>query len=105
MSLVSRERVAPAAANALPPARPAHILIATLNRQQGITGVHTHTNALMDGFVSAGHRCDLISPFSEGNRWLPLFAVRPLLLHRLNRTWSTHWYRHWHRKALSSALL
>jgi glycosyltransferase involved in cell wall biosynthesis len=80
------------------------VVIATVNREQGSTGVHTHTRALRDGLVAAGVAVDLVTPFSGSRGWLPLFAVRPLLLNRLHPTWATLWYRRWHGAAVKANL-
>src|SRR5665213_1282190 len=79
------------------------VVIATINRPTGDTGVHTHTAALMNGLNSANVPCVVQSPFSRGPSWLPLFAVRRII-GPLNPTWGTRWYRHWHGAALASNL-
>jgi glycosyltransferase involved in cell wall biosynthesis len=86
-------------------ARAADLVIATLNRETGDTGVHAHTRVLRDGMRQQGIGCDVVSPFSGSRLWLPIFAVRPALLKPINRTWSTLWYRHWHLRALRRNLL
>src|SRR5689334_9719189 len=83
----------------------ARVVIATINRPEGDTGVHTHTRMLSNGLREAGAACDVISAFDGGRKWLPVFAIRPLILHRVNKSWSTLWHRHWHRAALRAALL
>jgi len=85
--------------------RAASIIIASLNRPEGITGVHTHTAALQAGLKELGCESAHVNPFSGSRAWLPIFAVRPLLLSRLNRTKATLWYRRWHAAALRSNLL
>ncbi len=80
------------------------ILIATINRPEGETGIHAHTRSLAAGMSQAGVKCEVISPFSGTRAWLPVFAVRPLLLKRLNKTWSTRWHRFWHGAALERNL-
>ena len=80
-----------------------HILIATINRHIGDTGVQTHARALHDGLAAAGMACDIVTPFERPALWLPIFAMRKLLA-PFNPTWSTRWYRHWHAAALRQAL-
>lgn len=80
------------------------VVIATLNRPTGDTGVHVHTRVLREGIVRTGRRCDVVSPFSGSRLWLPIFAARPLVLKRINKTWGTRWYRHWHAAALRTNL-
>ena len=81
------------------------IVIATINRAEGDTGVHTHTRMLHHGLVEAGVACDVIGPFDGSPKWLPVFAIRPLLLRRINKTWSTLWHRKWHMAAVRENLL
>ncbi len=81
------------------------VVIATINRPEGDTGVHTHTRVLEAGLRDAGVTCDVVSAFSGSRKWLPVFAVRPLLLHRINKSWSTWWHRKWHRAALRENLM
>ncbi|MEA2736148.1 MAG: hypothetical protein QOE14_2599, partial [Humisphaera sp.] len=87
------------------PRRIGAVVIATINRPEGDTGVHTHTRMLQAGLNAAGVRCDVVSAFAAGPHWLPVFAVRPLLLQRINKTAATLWHRRWHMAALRSALL
>ncbi len=80
------------------------VIIATIERAQGDTGIHAHTDALMSGLHRAGVECELANPFSAGPKWLPMFAVRKLILDPVNKTWSLRWYRHWHYAALRESL-
>lgn len=81
------------------------VVIATLARGRGETGVHTHSQALRDGLNETGFACRLQTPFSGSPKWLPVFAMRPLFIAPLNKTWSTRWYRRWHLEALREQLL
>ena len=80
------------------------IIIATLLRETGESGVQTHFNALRDYARSVGVEVEVVTPFS-GPRWLvyPLFAVRRVI-DRLHGEASIWWYRHWHRFFLYEAL-
>ena len=80
------------------------VVIATVNREQGSTGVHTHTRSLRDGLRAAGVAVDVVTPFDGSKAWLPVFSVRPLLLNRVNPTWATRWYRRWHGAAVRANL-
>jgi glycosyltransferase involved in cell wall biosynthesis len=80
------------------------IVIATINRRHGNTGVHTHTAALCDGLRAVEVPCDVVTPFDNGPHWLAVFAVRPLLLNPIFPSRSIHWYRHWHGAGLRHAL-
>ncbi len=82
----------------------ARILIASINREVGDTGVHVHTRALHAGLTASGISCDTCSPFSAGAHWPTIFAIRRLI-HPLNKSWSTRWYRRWHFAALRDNLL
>lgn len=73
-------------------------------RADGYTGVQTHTRLLQQGLEESGVPCALVTPFSGGKHWLPVFALRPLLLTHLNRNWSTRWHRYWHFVALRANL-
>jgi glycosyltransferase involved in cell wall biosynthesis len=98
---LSRAASKPSAASR---SRVASIIIASLNRPKGITGVHTHTAALCDGLEQFDCAAQHVNPFSGSQAWLGLFAVRPLLLDRISRTAGTLWYRHWHAAALRANL-
>ena len=95
----------PTTSTASPHRRLASVCIATINRAEGDTGVHTHTRMLAAGLAGAGVRCEVVSAFSAGAAWLPVFAVRPLLLKRVSGTAATLWHRKWHMAALRAALL
>jgi len=84
--------------------RPGPIVIATVNRPRGDTGVHTHTAMLRAGIEARGLPCALVTPFEACRVWSGVFAVRHVVLKRLNPSWSTRWYRHWHTRALYAAL-
>ncbi|WP_347988530.1 glycosyltransferase family 4 protein [Methylomonas sp. AM2-LC] len=80
------------------------IIIATIMRPTGETGVQTHCNSLMN-YLSQHHISHrLITPFSYYN-WLvyPIFALRKIL-HVFSGTLSVWWYRHWHAYFLQLAL-
>ncbi|MGE5667069.1 MAG: glycosyltransferase family 4 protein [Betaproteobacteria bacterium] len=80
------------------------LVTATVARPNGVTGIHTHMRTLHDGIIKAGYPCTIISPFSGSKKWMPVFAIRRLLLRPINRDWSTRWYRHWHFIALRENL-
>jgi glycosyltransferase involved in cell wall biosynthesis len=81
------------------------IVIATIEPIEGETGVQTHSRVLRSGLAAAGHPCLIHTPLVRSRRWAPVFALRPLVLRRLNPTWSTWWLRHWHEAALHGGLL
>ncbi|HEX8520633.1 MAG TPA: glycosyltransferase family 4 protein [Tepidisphaeraceae bacterium] len=81
------------------------LVVASLNRHRGITGVHTHTHALEHGLKTLGCGCAVISPFDQSRLlWEGVFALRPLVVGRVSRTAGIVWYRHWHEVALRRAL-
>lgn len=83
----------------------ARVIVATIERPQGDTGIHAHTGALLDGLNRAGIETELANPFSAGAKWLPMFALRKLLIKPINKTWGLRWYRHWHGAALRESLM
>lgn len=82
----------------------AAILIASLMRPQGETGVQTHVRAVRDWLGQNGRSVKLITPFDCPN-WqvYPVFGLRRLL-DRMNKVVSVWWYRHWHAAFLQRAL-
>ena len=58
----------------------ASVCIATINRPEGDTGVHTHTRMLAAGLAAAGVRCDVVSAVDDGMQWLPAFAVPAMVV-------------------------
>ncbi|MHB1098291.1 MAG: glycosyltransferase family 4 protein [Burkholderiales bacterium] len=80
------------------------ILIATIMRPEGDTGVQTHFRAYMGYLGEIGRRCDLVTPYSA-----PLWQVYPVfglrkLVDLLNGAASVWWYRYWHAYFLRQAL-
>jgi glycosyltransferase involved in cell wall biosynthesis len=80
------------------------VVIASLNRQKGITGVHTHTHSLRAGFEQLGCGCAVVSPFDGSRLWNVLFAMRRLFIQPLSRSAGIRWYRHWHERAVHANL-
>lgn len=81
------------------------VIVATIARIAGETGVQTHSRVLSTGLTGAGHSCLVQTPWVSNPHWVPIFALRPLLLKRLNKTWSTWWHRRWHESALRGGLI
>ena len=79
------------------------MIIATLNRLHGSTGVHTHTAALHAGLTAAGVTCDVVTAFDGSPAWLGLFAFRKVL-DRVKPDAAVAWYRTWHGAALKASL-
>jgi len=80
------------------------ILIATLLRPEGETGVQTHFNAFLTWASANSLPVSLITPYNSP-RWqvYPMFALRRLV-DPLNKLASVWWYRHWHALFLRRAL-
>jgi glycosyltransferase involved in cell wall biosynthesis len=82
----------------------APIIIATLLREQGETGVQAHFNAFRRAVEHAGTDVIVVTPFLQSKLIVfPLFGLRKLL-EKLNTTAGVWWYRHWHYWALKTAL-
>jgi glycosyltransferase involved in cell wall biosynthesis len=83
---------------------PAPIVVATILRRDGPTGVHTHVRELQRYLACVGEACQVVTPFSR-HRWAAPLAFGPrLLLGRLSGPAEVLWYRHWHRVFLQDAL-
>jgi hypothetical protein len=83
---------------------PAPIIIATILREEGFTGVHTHIRQVRRYLAGRGTPATLITPFFW-TRWLtvPVFGIRRIL-HRISQPAGVAWYRYWHEVYLHQAL-
>lgn len=83
---------------------PKQIVIATLMRPEGETGVQTHFRSYMAYLRESGRQCDLVTPFCAP-LWLvyPVFGLRKLI-RLLDGEAGVWWYRHWHAYFLRLAL-
>jgi glycosyltransferase involved in cell wall biosynthesis len=80
------------------------LIIATILREKGITGVHTHFRQLCQYLEYRGRPATLVTPFSWGRPLIrPVFGPR-FLLERCSGTANVWWYRHWHEVFLYQAL-
>jgi glycosyltransferase involved in cell wall biosynthesis len=92
----SRARAEPADERGRP------LIIATILREEGSTGVQTHVQQLRRYLAEPG--TTLITPFSWGRMLSgPVFGLR-LVLVRGSGSASVAWYRHWHEVFLREAL-
>lgn len=81
------------------------IIIATLLRGQGETGVQAHLNSFRRAVEDAGVNVIVVTPFSISKLVVfPLFGFRKMV-EKLNRSAGVWWYRHWHYWALKAALV
>jgi glycosyltransferase involved in cell wall biosynthesis len=80
------------------------VVIATLLRPEGETGVQTHIEALVTHLRGQGRTVTVVSPFSARSPFVaPVFALRRPL-RRLNRSLGVRWYRDGHAHYLRAAL-
>lgn len=81
------------------------LVIATILREDGITGVHTHVRQLRWYLEECGTPATLVTPFSWGRPLTyPVFGLRPLVLERCSGPASVVWYRFWHEVFLRNAM-
>ena len=80
------------------------ILLATIMRAQGETGVQTHVRTLLAWLQTQEQPAGLLTPF-DAPRWqvYPVFGLRRVI-ERLNRSAGVWWYRHWHALFLERML-
>ena len=83
---------------------PLPLVVATIFREQGSTGIHTHVRQLSRYVERSGGSVTVVTPFS----WCrpltyPVFGVR-LALVRASQPAGVVWYRHWHEVFLRKAL-
>jgi glycosyltransferase involved in cell wall biosynthesis len=80
------------------------LIIATILREEGNTGVQTHVRQLRKFLLREGPPIPVVTPFSRNRRVASaVFAVRPVLS-RLSGSAGVVWYRHWHEVFLRRAL-
>jgi glycosyltransferase involved in cell wall biosynthesis len=81
------------------------LIIATILRGDGITGVDTHVRQLRRYLSGHGTDSTLVTPFSWGRPLTyPVFGLRRLVLERVSPSASVAWYLHWHEVFLRRAL-
>jgi glycosyltransferase involved in cell wall biosynthesis len=80
------------------------VVIASMLREEGTTGVQTHVRQLRTGLAGTDTDVILLTPFSWARPLTyPVFGPR-LALRRLSGDVSVWWYRHWHEVFLRRAL-
>jgi glycosyltransferase involved in cell wall biosynthesis len=81
------------------------VVIATILRGDGITGVDTHIRQAQRYLGECNGASALVTPFSWGRALaVPVFALRPLVLARCCRPAGVAWYLHWHEVFLRRGL-
>jgi glycosyltransferase involved in cell wall biosynthesis len=96
----------PAGANSaevpVEPSRP--LLIASMLREEGITGVHTHVRQLRQYLANHDVDVPIVTPFSWSRPLtVPVFGLRKVV-ERCSRSAGVAWYRYWHEVFLRQAL-
>jgi glycosyltransferase involved in cell wall biosynthesis len=80
------------------------LLVATILREEGNTGVHTHVRQLRRYLQQRGTGVRVLTPFSRNQKVASaIFGVR-LLFDRCSGPASVAWYRYWHEVFLRRAL-
>ena len=91
-------------ASETPDASPVPLMIASILRGDGITGVHTHVRQLRRYLQECGEPAPLITPFSWSRMQIyPVFGFRRVV-ERCSRAAGVAWHRHWHEVFLQKAL-
>jgi len=81
------------------------LVIATILRGDGVTGVDTHIRQVRRYLDECGAANTLVTPFSWGGPLAyPVFGFRRLVLERCSRPASVAWYLYWHEVFLRNAL-
>jgi glycosyltransferase involved in cell wall biosynthesis len=84
------------------PVRP--LIIASMLREEGITGVHTHVRQLRQYLGGVGVDAPVVTPFSWSRALAaPVFGLRRVV-ERGSRAAGVVWYRYWHEVFLYHAL-
>jgi glycosyltransferase involved in cell wall biosynthesis len=81
-----------------------NLVVATITRPAGPTGVHTHFNTFIPYARARGHEVTLVTPFSFARPIaLPVYAVRRALT-PVSPSLSVWWFERWHYWFLQRAL-
>jgi glycosyltransferase involved in cell wall biosynthesis len=81
------------------------LVIATILRGDGGTGVDTHIRQVRRYLEECGQSSTLVTPFSWGRLLTyPVFGLRSLVLKRISPPAGVAWYLHWHEVFLRNAL-
>lgn len=80
------------------------IVLATLLREAGGSGVQSHVATVRSYARSSGRAATVVTPFSQRSLTrMPVFGAR-LVLGRMSGPLGVWWYRHWHETYLRGAL-
>jgi glycosyltransferase involved in cell wall biosynthesis len=81
------------------------LVIATILRGDGITGVDTHIRQVRRYLEECGQASTLVTPFSWGRLLTyPVFGLRSLALQPISRAAGVAWYLYWHEVFLRNGL-
>jgi glycosyltransferase involved in cell wall biosynthesis len=80
------------------------LVIATILREEGRTGVHTHVRQLRRYLAERGTKTTIVTPFSWGRALSPVFGLRIALERCGGGAASVVWYRRSHEVFLHQAL-
>jgi glycosyltransferase involved in cell wall biosynthesis len=81
------------------------LVIATILRGDGITGVDTHIRQVRRYLEECGQANTLVTPYSWGRLLAyPVFGFRPLVLDRISKPASVAWYLYGHEVFVRNAL-
>ncbi|TYL50155.1 glycosyltransferase family 4 protein [Nocardioides sp. BGMRC 2183] len=80
------------------------VVIASVMRERGGTGVQSHVATVLDHLRTEGRATTLVTPFSHRSPLLkPVFAAR-FVVRPLTSTGAVWWYRYWHARFLLAPL-
>jgi glycosyltransferase involved in cell wall biosynthesis len=80
------------------------VYIATVQRVEGETGVHTHFNTFLRFLQRSNIPSEIVTPFSTSPiRYIPVVAFRKIL-ESISGSAAVWWYRYWHGELLEDAL-
>ncbi len=87
-----------------PSMQPPVVVVATILRADGTTGVHTHVREFLRHLDAVGQPYHLVTPLSRSPGLATLLFAPRVALSRLSQPLAVLWYRYWHRLFLSAAL-
>jgi glycosyltransferase involved in cell wall biosynthesis len=80
------------------------LIIATILREKGVTGVHTHIYQFRRYLATHDESAILVTPFSSGTRLAAIIFSANFLLRRCSGSAAVAWYLFWHEIFLRRSL-
>lgn len=80
------------------------LIIATILREKGVTGVHTHVHQFRQYLEAKDYSVILMTPFSRQPRFASLVFAANFMLKRSSGSAAVAWYLFWHEVFLRRAL-